>query len=133
VSPSLRILLAEDNRVIQDLIRRVFERYGHSVTIANNGREAVTAVQYAAFDAVLMDIRMPEMDGIEAIAAIRAGEAGRRLPIIVMTADLLSSDRARCLEAGADGYAPKPVRPTTLLGVIRRCLDNAVPADPKSI
>jgi CheY-like chemotaxis protein len=104
---------------------------GHAVTIANNGREAVAAVQRCPFDVVLMDVQMPEMDGREAAAAIRAGEAAGHvhLPIIAMTANALSSERARCLAAGMDEYVTKPVRPKVLFEVIARCLETASPAD----
>lgn len=129
--PPLRILLAEDNSVNQDLMLWMLEEHGHSVTIASNGREAVAAVQRSAFDVVLMDIQMPEMDGLEATATIRAGEAAShwRLPIIAMTANALPSDRAQCLAAGMDEYVSKPVRLKVLFDIIARCLETASPAD----
>jgi CheY-like chemotaxis protein len=91
-------------------------RQGHAVTITNNGKEAVAAVDRESFDVILMDIQMPEMDGLEATAAIRAKEipAGRHTPIIAMTAHALKGDRERCLEAGMDGYVTKPIRPQDL-------------------
>jgi CheY-like chemotaxis protein len=127
----LRILLAEDNPVNQELTLCMLKGRGHAVTIANNGREAVAAVQRCPFDVVLMDVQMPEMDGREAAAAIRAGEAAGHvhLPIIAMTANALSSERARCLAAGMDEYVTKPVRPKVLFEVIARCLETASPAD----
>ncbi|MGD0947543.1 MAG: response regulator [Candidatus Binatia bacterium] len=129
--PPLRILLAEDNPVNQELTLGMLKGRGHAVTIANNGREAVAAVQRCPFDVVLMDLQMPEMDGREAAAAIRADEAASHvhLPIIAMTANALLSERARCLAAGMDEYVTKPVRPKVLFEVIARCLDNASPGD----
>jgi len=112
----LRILLAEDSVVNQKLAVALLTRQGHAVTIANNGKEAVAAAACESFDLILMDIQMPEMDGLEATAAIRAQEipAGRHTPIIAMTAHALKGDRERCLEAGMDGYVTKPIRPQDL-------------------
>jgi CheY-like chemotaxis protein len=118
----LRILLAEDSLVGQKLAIGILEKRGHSVTVANNGREAVAAVQSQHFDLVLMDVQMPEMDGIEATAAIRALEAssGRHLPIIAMTAHAMKGDRERFLGAGMDDYIAKPVRAKQLWDIIEQ-------------
>jgi PAS domain S-box-containing protein len=112
----LRILLAEDSLVNQKLATGVLRRQGHTVEIVNNGKEAVTAVRKRHFDLVLMDVQMPDMDGLEATTAIRAREKqiGGRVPIIAMTAHALKGDRERCLKAGMDGYVAKPVRSKTL-------------------
>jgi PAS domain S-box-containing protein len=109
---SLHVLLAEDNVVNQKLALRLLEKMGHSVVVANNGREAVEAVGREAFDLVLMDVQMPEMGGLEATVAIRLREAVTRahLPIIALTAHAMKGDRERCLEAGMDGYVTKPIR-----------------------
>jgi len=124
----LRIMLAEDNLVNQTLAVRLLERAGHSVLVATNGREAVTAFRGEAFDLILMDVQMPEMDGLEATAAIRAAEAdaGTHVPIVAMTAHAFAEDRERCLAAGMDAFLTKPVRVTQLHEVIAHMVDLAV-------
>jgi CheY-like chemotaxis protein len=114
--PPLRILLAEDNVVNQRVAMGMLTKAGHSVTLAENGKLALDALDKATFDLVLMDMQMPEMSGSEAIAAIREREShvGGHLPIIALTAHALKGDRERCLAAGADDYLAKPVAPTTL-------------------
>ena len=109
---SLHILVAEDSPVNQKLASGLLQRDNHRVTIANNGREAVLATKNQSFDLVLMDVQMPEMDGIEATALIREMEqsTGTHLPIIAMTAHAMPGDRERCLQAGMDGYVSKPIR-----------------------
>ena len=108
---SLRILLAEDSLVNQKLAVAILEGHGYVVTVAGDGREAVAASETAEFDLILMDVQMPEMDGLEATRKIRAREArtGGHVPIIAMTAHALKGDRERCLEAGMDGYIAKPI------------------------
>jgi CheY-like chemotaxis protein len=111
---SLDVLLAEDNRVNQRLATRLLEKMGHRVTVAHNGRDTVAAVAGHAFDLILMDVQMPEMDGLEATALIRASEHdGRRIPILALTAHVMKGDRERCLAAGMDGYVSKPLDPLT--------------------
>ena len=107
----LRILLAEDSLVNRKLALALLHEQGHTVAVANNGREAVAAAESQSFDLVLMDVQMPEMDGLEATTAIRAREkqTGRHLPILAMTAHALKGDRQRCIEAGMDGYVAKPI------------------------
>jgi CheY-like chemotaxis protein/nitrogen-specific signal transduction histidine kinase len=115
-SPSLRLLLAEDNAVNQRLAVSLLEKRGHRVVVAGNGREALAALEGQSFDAVLMDVQMPELDGFEATAAIRAREqrSGAHIPIIAMTAHAMKGDRERCLAAGMDGYVAKPLDPEEL-------------------
>ncbi len=108
---TLRILVAEDNPVNQRVATAMLKRRGHQVTIAGNGAEAVRCAATQLFDAVFMDVQMPELDGLEATQAIRRAEAGtgRHLPIIAMTAHAMNGDRERCLAAGMDDYLTKPV------------------------
>ena len=108
----LRVLLAEDGKTNQKLAVGLLEKWGHSVTVAENGRAAVHCWETEAFDLVLMDLQMPEMDGLEATAQIRQREreTRMRIPIIAMTAHAMKGDRERCLESGMDGYVAKPIR-----------------------
>jgi CheY-like chemotaxis protein len=125
----LRILLAEDNVVNQRVAIGLLEQAGHAVTLAVDGREALTAVEKQTFDLVLMDIQMPEMSGWEATAAIRAQERGRggHVPIIALTAHAMAGDRGRCVEAGADGYVCKPIKPLDLFHEIAVVLSEVAP------
>jgi CheY-like chemotaxis protein len=117
---SLRLLLAEDNAVNRRLASRLIEKRGHTVVMVNNGREAVQALSRETFDLVIMDVEMPEMDGFEATAAIRAKELGTdtHVPIIAMTAHTMAGDRERCRAAGMDAYVSKPIRAQELYNAI---------------
>jgi PAS domain S-box-containing protein len=117
---SLRVLLAEDNQVNQRLAMRLLEKRGHQVTVVGNGRDAVDAASKVDFDLVMMDLQMPEMDGFEAVAALREREieTGIHLTVIALTAHALKGDRERCLEAGMDGYLTKPIRGQELDAVL---------------
>jgi CheY-like chemotaxis protein len=107
----LHVLVAEDNPVNQLLATRLLEKLGHRVITASNGREAVARLDTHAPDVILMDVQMPEMDGFEATAAIRAREAGsgRRTPIVALTAHALQGYREECIRAGMDEYLTKPI------------------------
>ena len=112
----LRILLAEDNLVNQRVAQRMLERLGHSVTVAATGVEAVERWRPGLFDLILMDVQMPEMDGFEATAAIRA--KGGNTPIVALTAHAMAGDRERCLQNGMDGYLQKPIQPKELSAML---------------
>ena len=129
--PPLEILLAEDNEVNQDLAIALLERRGHHVVLARDGREAVALSQRERFDVILMDVQMPEMDGLTATRAIREAErtTGTRTPIVAITAHAMEGDRERCLAAGMDGYVSKPLRLNELLRVLGEILPvNREPA-----
>jgi signal transduction histidine kinase/ActR/RegA family two-component response regulator len=119
---ALSILVAEDNTVNQALIKALLRRRGHGVTLANNGREALSLLAGQAFDLILMDIQMPEMDGLQATAEIRQRErrTGEHIPIVAMTAHAMEGDRERCLEAGMDEYISKPISVKELLALTAR-------------
>jgi two-component system sensor histidine kinase/response regulator len=131
---SLSFLVAEDNAVNQRLILRLLEKRGHRVVLAQNGREALEASKKQRFDIVLMDLQMPEMDGLEATRLLRENEraSGTHLPIIALTAHAMQGDKERCLACGMDGYVSKPINLEELFAVI----ENVVPgstrhSDPK--
>jgi PAS domain S-box-containing protein len=116
----LEILLAEDNPVNQRVTVRILEKRGCRVTLAANGREALEALERRAFDLALMDVQMPEMNGLEATAAIRGKEksSGEHLPIIALTAGAMEGDREKCLQAGMDHYVAKPFQAEVLLDIL---------------
>jgi signal transduction histidine kinase/CheY-like chemotaxis protein len=118
----LRVLLAEDNVVNQKVACMALERMGVTVDVAANGADAVTATHKAIYDLVLMDIQMPEMDGLDATRAIRGSEqgTGRHVPIIAMTARAMTEDRQICIDAGMDDYIAKPVKSEQLLAAVLR-------------
>ena len=121
-TPILRILLAEDNAVNQRLACRILTKNGHQVVTAGNGREALRVLDRQIFDLILMDVQMPELDGLEATAAIRDHEKGTKahIPIIAMTAYAMKGDQERCLAAGMDGYIAKPIRADDLLKLVEK-------------
>jgi two-component system sensor histidine kinase/response regulator len=116
------ILLAEDNMINQKLAVKMLEKKGHRVVIAENGQKAVEALEAQPFDLVLMDVQMPEVDGIEATQIIRNQERqnGGHVPIVAMTAHAMKENKEQCLAAGMDDYLSKPIRPEELLAVIQR-------------
>jgi CheY-like chemotaxis protein len=123
------VLLAEDNRVNQLVAKRLLERCGHEVVLAETGRQAVAAHAQQKFDVILMDVQMPEMNGFEATAAIRAAEgtSSESTPIVAMTAHAMKGDRERCLSEGMDDYVSKPIDGAVLFEVIERVLRSRVP------
>ncbi len=116
----LRILAAEDNRVNQRLLVRLLEKEGHTVTIVEDGADAVALSGKQEFDIILMDVQMPNLDGLEATRCIRSREAetGRHMPVIALTAHAMKGDRERCLQAGMDAYVAKPVQKQELLHIM---------------
>ena len=124
----LRILLAEDNPVNQKLASKLLERRGHRVAVAANGRQALEMLDAQPFDLVVMDVSMPEMDGFEAAAAIRAREksTGAHIPILAMTAHAMKGDCEACLAAGMDGYVSKPVQAAQFFAAIENLTAAAV-------
>src|SRR5262249_49242127 len=137
----LRILLAEDSLVNQKLALGLLGKHGHTVTVATTGKEAVRLWEAEDFDVVLMDVQMPEMDGMEATAVIRARQArtGLRIPNIPVPAHAMKGDRELCLSAGMDDYVPKPIRAQQLFETLERVLkkkkngNSASPSAPGSI
>jgi len=129
----LRILLAEDNPINQQVATGYLKNFGHHVDVAGNGIEAVKAVQDLPYDMVFMDVQMPEMDGLEATRAIRAlPHPTSTIPIIAMTANAMLGDREHCLEAGMDGYLSKPIEGKRLYRVIEDLLQTPSQAPPPS-
>jgi two-component system sensor histidine kinase/response regulator len=118
----LRVLVAEDNAVNQRLATRLLEKRGHSVVIVANGKEALKTLEREEFDLVLMDVQMPEMDGLETTAVIRTKELGSELhlPVIALTAHAMKGDEERFLTAGMDGYLAKPIRPQELDDILAK-------------
>ncbi len=131
IAPRL-ILLAEDSVVNQKLAVALLERQGHTVVVAGNGREAVAMLETRPFDLVLMDVQMPEMDGLEATSLIRTREkqTGVHIPIVAMTAHALKGDRERCLDAGMDDYISKPIRTEELFATIERLFPEEATLSP---
>ncbi len=129
-----RVLLVEDNEINREIAREMLENAGVQVDIASNGQEAVEAVRQQAFDVVLMDIQMPEMDGYEATREIRRDDSRQNLPIIAMTAGVMTSERERASAAGMNDYITKPINGDELRQIIARWLEpfhrNAADAAP---
>ncbi len=127
----LHILVAEDNRINQELVAHLLRGAGHRCTLVGNGHEALAALHAAPYDLVLMDIHMPEMDGLAALRVLRA-EAGplRDLPVIALTANAMQGDREQYLAAGADEYVAKPIMPAALFAAITRVTGLAAEVTP---
>jgi two-component system, sensor histidine kinase and response regulator len=135
IPKGLQFLLAEDNAVNQKLAVRLLERHSNRVVVAANGREALEALSRQSFDAVLMDVQMPQMGGLEAASLIREREKylGGHIPIIAMTAHAMKGDREKCLNAGMDGYIAKPIRPNEFFEEIMKHMKTANQAEKSSL
>jgi two-component system sensor histidine kinase/response regulator len=123
------VLLAEDVAANQMLVVRTLEKRGHLVEVAKNGREAVERVQSMKFDVILMDVQMPEMDGFQATAAVRAMGNGSYVPIIALTAHAMAGDEEKCLAAGMDGYLAKPLELAALVQAVEQYASPTIVGD----
>jgi CheY-like chemotaxis protein len=131
----VRILLAEDNIVNQKVALTILQKRGYDVNIAVNGQEVLKALEKTSYDVILMDVHMPEMDGIETTLVIREKEklTGKHIPIIAMTASAMKSDIDRCLQAGMDDYLTKPVQPSELFQTIERHVFGKISPEKKPV
>ena len=129
---NLRLLLAEDNPINQKLAVIVLQKAGYSVDTVDTGSEAVAKAKLNQYNAILMDVQMPDLDGLEATQQIREWEQARgtHVPIIAMTAHAMAGDRERCLEAGMDDYVTKPLQPRILFSALNRWIENNLPETP---
>jgi two-component system sensor histidine kinase/response regulator len=128
----LTILIAEDNRINQLMVVRLLEKRGHTVVVAETGRAALIASEKQCFDVILMDMQMPEMDGLEATVLIRKREkvTGKHVPIYAMTANAMASDKEKCLLAGMDGYLSKPINNEELFAILGAIKPSALVPQP---
>ncbi|AHZ85153.1 Chemotaxis protein CheY [Bdellovibrio bacteriovorus] len=116
----LHVLVAEDNTVNQLIVRGMLVKLGHNITMVENGKRAVAELQVTAFDLILMDCHMPEMDGFLATQTIRANPKFKALPIIAMTASEIAEDKDRCVQVGMTDFLAKPLTMATLEAVLRK-------------
>jgi len=121
---ALRVLLAEDNPDHQRIVTYILGGRGHAVDIAEDGQQAVRMAKENRYDVILMDVRMPGMDGLEATKAIRA--ENQRVPIVALTAHVMKGDRERCLAAGMDGYLSKPIHNHEMIELVENLAAGAV-------
>jgi len=133
-SRRLNVLVAEDNKFNQHVIQRMLERWGHAVRVVPNGRDALAALEQGAFDLLLLDVNMPEMDGFEVIRAVREREkmSGNHLQVIALTALSGKRDRQRCIEAGMDDVLVKPVRAAEVEAMLERVTAAEPAAEPET-
>jgi CheY-like chemotaxis protein len=129
---NLSVLLAEDNVINQHLVKRLLEKRGHSVTVTGSGREALERVAIESFDVILMDVQMPDMDGLQASTRIREMEKGRGTytPILALTAHTMKGDRERCLAAGMDQFINKPIDAERFVEVVEAAAVGGRPGTP---
>jgi two-component system sensor histidine kinase/response regulator len=120
-----RVLLVEDNDINQEIAAEMLQQLGVEVDVVSNGAEALARVQASAYGLVLMDLQMPVMDGLAATRAIRALPGFGMLPIVAMTANVMATDRVRCLEAGMNDHLPKPVEPDALRATLLRWISGS--------
>ena len=120
----ISILLAEDNIVNQKVATRLFKKIGYKIEVANNGFEAIKALEQSSYDLVFMDIQMPEMDGLEATRQIIAKWGDARPRIVALTANAMREDKEKCYEAGMDDYLTKPFKPIELEEAIGRTYET---------
>ena len=128
---SAKVLLVEDNEINMQVARELLEAQGLTVVCANNGMEALHALEGETFDLVLMDVQMPELDGYQATRRIREEPHLAKLPVIALTAHAMESEREKCLAAGMDGYLTKPIDPDKLVETLNQWIDSADPATPR--
>ena len=134
VPGTLRVLIADDNALNQNLLKRLVTKLGHTVDVVSNGREAVAAVAQQTYDAVLMDVLMPEMDGLVAAEAIcRRWARGNRPRLIALTAMAGPGDQERCLRAGFDDYMSKPVRLEELTEALKSAVGYRTNPEPAGL
>ena len=128
----MKVLLAEDNEINQQFSVALLKKMGHAATLAENGKDALAALEAEAFDLVLMDIQMPVMDGQEALAVLRKREAntGAHLPVIALTAYAVKGDEEKFFAAGFDGYVSKPLEVKKLVEEMKRVLDLQPVVEP---
>lgn len=130
----LRVLVAEDNPLNQEVVLKLLQREGHFAAVAQNGREALNLLEREPFDVILMDVQMPELDGLSATAAIRERERrrGGHIPIVAMTAHAMKGDRERCLAAGMDAYVSKPIHLEEFLQIMQKIAGDTSAPGPAS-
>ncbi|MBF0274936.1 MAG: response regulator, partial [Nitrospinae bacterium] len=126
-----QILLAEDNEINQQVAKEILEGVGLHIDIANNGKEAVQMAEKKEYDGILMDLQMPEMDGLKATGVLRANETFKELPIIAMTANAMAGDKERCLEAGMNDHVAKPIDPKALFSTLEKWIKPKNPVTAK--
>jgi len=119
------VLVVDDNRTNADMVAALLRRAGLQAEIANDGASGIDKTLSGSFDLVLMDMQMPDMDGLEATRRIRAQPAPRFVPIVAMTANAFAEDRARCLAAGMSDFIPKPCKPEHFYGTVLAWLDRS--------